>query len=175
MRLLHLSHQSIHKCPFPTASQHIDSTTYDLGWDGLRTAAIPDITGLPSLDHSLFLINATKFHTGQIFHLFDEQTFMPQLYEFYQNPAEMIHTSGLWFIHFLVIIAIGKGFVETSTRGRAPPGANLFKKAFLMLPDYCYLWRNQSISAELLCSMALYFQCIDWRTSAHNMVDSLFT
>ena len=100
---------------------------------------------------------------------------MTQLYEFYQNPAEMIHTSGLWFIHFLVIIAIGKGFVETSTRGRAPPGANLFKKAFLMLPDYCYLWRNQSISAELLCSMALYFQCIDWRTSAHNMVNSLFT
>ncbi|EYE99140.1 uncharacterized protein EURHEDRAFT_408394 [Aspergillus ruber CBS 135680] len=60
MRLLQLSHQSIHKSPFPTTAQHIDSATYDLGWDGLRTTAIPDIIGLPLLGYSLFLINATN-------------------------------------------------------------------------------------------------------------------
>lgn len=95
---------------------------------------------------------------------------MPQLYESYQNPAEKIHTSGLWFVHFLVIIALGKGLVETNTKGNLPPGGDLFKRAFLVLLDYCFLWRDPSASTELLCSMVVYFQCIDWRTFAHNMV-----
>lgn len=170
MRLLHLMHQAIYKCPFPSASHPIDSVIYDLGWNGLRSSVIPDICGLPSLDHAMFLINATKFHTEPIFSLFDEATFFPRLYWFYENPAGNIHTSRLWLIHFLVLAALGKAFVGTKGNGNTPPGAELFTKAFMLLPDYCYLWTDPSSAGEILCSMALYLQCIDWRTSAHNMV-----
>lgn len=147
--------------------------TYDLQWDGLRSPAIPDVRGLPSLDHALFLINAAKFHTGQMFHLFDEATFLPSLYSFYENPVENIHKAGLWFAHFLVIIALGKAVVGAKNHGNTPPGAEYFRTAFMTLPDYSFLWKDPCTSAEILCAFALYLQSIDWRTSAHNMV-SLF-
>ncbi|KAL4874888.1 fungal-specific transcription factor domain-containing protein [Aspergillus karnatakaensis] len=170
IRLLHLTHHALYKCPFPSADLHIDSMTYDLQWNGLRSPAIPDVRGLPSLDHALFLINATKFHTGQIFHLFHEPTFMAQLNHFYEDPETHIHTSGLWFIHFLVIIALGKAFVGTKARGKSPPGAEYFIRAFMMLPDYSFLLKDACTSAEVLCAFALYLQSVDWRTSAHNMI-----
>lgn len=148
--------------------------TYDLQWNGLRSPAIPDVRGLPSLDHALFLINATKFHTAQVFHLFDEHAFMARLYLFYEDPAGNINTAGLWLIHFLVIIALGKAFIGAKSRGNTPPGANYFRNAFMMLPDYSFLWKNPCTSAEILCAFALYLQSIDWRTSAHNMVSLRF-
>ncbi|KAL5044255.1 hypothetical protein BDW71DRAFT_209467 [Aspergillus fruticulosus] len=61
IRLLQLAHQALYKCPFPSVAHHIDTMTYSLLWDGLRSAIIPDLRGRPSLDHALFLINATKF------------------------------------------------------------------------------------------------------------------
>ncbi|OQE40346.1 hypothetical protein PENCOP_c006G06829 [Penicillium coprophilum] len=170
IRLLNLTHETLYKCPFPSAAHHVDSMTYDLEWDGLRTAAIPDIRGLPEIDHALFLINATKFHTGQLFHLFDETKFMKQLYYFYENPAEHIHTVGIWLPHFLVIIALGNALVGAQNRGNMPPGSELFRAALMMLPDYSFLWKDPFTSAEILCAFALYMQSIDWRTSAHNMI-----
>jgi hypothetical protein len=117
---------------------------YDLQWNGLRSQAIPDIRGLPAIDHALFLINATKFYTGQIFHLFDEAKFMKQFYHFYENLGEDIRTAGLWLPHFLVIIALGKAFVGAKNHGNMPPGSEFFRPAFMMLPAYSLLWKDSS-------------------------------
>ncbi|KAJ9486712.1 hypothetical protein VN97_g6621 [Penicillium thymicola] len=170
IRLLNLTHEALYKCPFPSTAHHIDSVIYDLKWNGMRSQAVPDIRGLPAIDHALFLINAAKFHTGQIFHLFDEASFLDQLYRFYENPVENVNTAGLWLPHFLVIIALGKAFVGAQNRGNMPPGSEFFRAALMMLPDYSFLWKEPSISAEILCAFALYLQSIDWRTSAHNMI-----
>ncbi|KAL4925240.1 Zn(II)2Cys6 transcription factor [Aspergillus undulatus] len=170
VRLLHLTHHALYRCPFPSAAHHIDTMTYSLNWNGLRSSVVPDIRGLPSLDHALFLVNATKFHTGNIFHLFHESRFMAQLHHFYDNPTQYLGSGNLWFIHFLVIIALGKAFIGEKNRGTTPPGAEYFTRAFIMLPDYGFLWKDPCTSAELLCSMALYLQSIDWRTSAHNLI-----
>lgn len=170
VRLLNLTHEALYDCPFPSTAHHVDSMIYDLEWNGLRSQAIPDIRGLPERDHALFLINATKFHTGQTFHLFDETKFMEQFHFFYESPAENIAKVGLWLPHFLVIIALGKAFVGAQTQGNLPPGSELFRAAFMMLPDYSFLWKDPCTSAEVLCAFALYLQSIDWRTSAHNMV-----
>ncbi|KAK4866825.1 hypothetical protein LT330_007988 [Penicillium expansum] len=175
IRLLNLTHGALYKCPFPSTAHHIDSVIYDLKWNGMRSQAVPDIRGLPTIDHALFLINAAKFHTGQIFHLFDEASFMDQLYRFYKNPVENVHTAGLWLPHFLVIIALGKAFVGAQNRGNMPPGSEFFRAALMMLPDYSFLWKEPSVSAEILCAFALYLQSIDWRTSAHNMVHGYHT
>ncbi|KAF7528932.1 hypothetical protein PCG10_009646 [Penicillium crustosum] len=100
---------------------------------------------------------------------------MDQLYRFYENPVENVHTAGLWLPHFLVIIALGKAFVGAQTRGNVPPGCEYFRAALMMLPDYSLLWKEPSTSAEILCAFALYLQSIDWRTSAHNMVHGYHT
>ncbi|CAG8298967.1 unnamed protein product [Penicillium salamii] len=173
IRLLSLTHQALYNCPFPSTAHHGDSIIYDLEWNGLRSQAISDIRGLPEIDHALFLINAAKFHTGKIFHLFDEERFMKQFHFFYENPTENIGVVGLWLPHFLVIIALGKAVVGAQTQGKLPPGSEFFRAAFMMLPDYSFLWKDPCTSAEILCAFALYLQSIDWRTSAHNMVSAL--
>lgn len=170
MRLLQLTHQTLYNCRYPSGAHHIDSMTYDFGWNGIRREVIPDIRGLPSLDHALFLIKATEFHTGQMFHLFDQKTFMSQLYWFYEDPANRIVESGLWFIHFLVLLALGKALSGSKNVGNVPPAADLFAKGFMLLPDYCFLWKDPCTAGEILCTIALYLQSIDWRTSAHNLV-----
>lgn len=167
-----MTHQNLYNSPCPNGAHHVDSMTYDFGWNGIRHAIIPNIRGLPSLDHALFLIKATEFHTSPMFHLFDEKTFMAKLYWFYEDPVERVHLSGLWFIHLLVLLALGKAFHGSKGTGNTPPGADLFARAFMLLPDYCYLWKEPCIAGELLSSIALYLQSIDWRTSAHNMVRS---
>ncbi|KAL4772344.1 fungal-specific transcription factor domain-containing protein [Aspergillus nidulans var. acristatus] len=170
IRLLHLTHQALYKCPFPSAAHHVDTMTYSLPWNGLRSAIIADIRGLPSLDHALFLINATKFRTGRMFHLFDEDRFMSQLHQFYEASDQNLYTENVWFIHFLAIMALGKAFIGEKSCGTTPPGAEFFTRAFMMLPDYSFLWKDPCAAAEVLCSMALYLQSIDWRTSAHNLI-----
>ena len=169
-RLLQPAHKTIYGYPFPSGAHHIDSMTYDFGWDGLRNIVIPDVQALPSVDHAIYLIQATEFHTGQICHLFDKVSFMRKLHWFYENPAQHIHAAGLWLIHFLAIISLGKAFTGSRSTGNTPPGAESFAKAVMMLPDHCYLWKSPCEACELLCTVSLYLQCIDWRTSAHNMV-----
>ncbi len=95
---------------------------------------------------------------------------MAQLRQFYNDPCNPSHTDILWFIHFLVIMALGKAFIGEKNRGTSPPGAEYFTRAFMMLPDYSFMWKDPCTSAELLCAIALYLQSIDWRTSAHNLV-----
>ncbi|KAL3436127.1 fungal-specific transcription factor domain-containing protein [Aspergillus tetrazonus] len=143
IRLLHLTHQALYKS---------------------------DIRGLPSLNHALFLINATKFRTGQMFHLFDEDRFMSQLHQFYEAPDRNLYTENVWFMHFLAIMALGKAFIGEKSCETTLPGAEYFTRAFMMLPDYSVLWKDPCAAAEGLCSMALYLQSIDWRTSAHNLI-----
>ena len=94
MRLLNLTHQTLYNRPYPSFAHHIDSSTYDFGWNGLRDVVISDVRGLPSLDHALFLIKATKFHTGQISHLFDKKTFFSSSTGFIKTPHRISISPG---------------------------------------------------------------------------------
>ena len=64
-------HGRVFGCPLPEADLHYDGSTYELGWDGRRTATSAVHPALPTADHALFLINTVKFHCGQLFHIFD--------------------------------------------------------------------------------------------------------
>lgn len=147
-----------------------DGYAYDLGWDGHRNPMGQDTTALPTLDYAIYLINAVKFHCGQMFHLFDEESFMGHLYDFYSNGNNAISPTDLWYIHFLVIIAFGKAFTAAKNQAKRPSGADFFIKAIQLLPDISALMREPIMSTELLCCVSLYFQCLDFRHVAHDYV-----
>ncbi|KAI9933007.1 hypothetical protein MW887_009261 [Aspergillus wentii] len=168
-RVLSLTHEHIHHAPLPTGRLLFDGAAYDLGWDGSRTAVSPQLPMAPTLDFSIYLINAVKFHAGQLFHLFDEPSFMGNLYAFYEDPQQMT-TSNLWYIHYLLILAFGKAFVVQKNQGRRPPGCEFFTKALQLLPDSTQLSREPVIACEILCCIALYLQSLDCRSTAHNFI-----
>ncbi|KAJ5039885.1 hypothetical protein NUH16_009678 [Penicillium rubens] len=117
----------------------------------------------------MYLINAVKFRCGQLYHLFEEDVFMSSLQQFYSGDGQSM-TNSLWYIHFLLILAFGKGFVQPKAQGRKPPGVSYFVKALQLLPDPTALYRDPTLGTEILCCIALYYQCVDFRTSAHNYI-----
>ncbi|KAJ5514652.1 Transcription factor [Penicillium fimorum] len=168
-RVLSLAHQHLYQDALPTETLLFDETTYELGWDGLRTTPGLDVPVVPTRDHTMYLINAVQFRCGQLYHLFEENEFMSSLQRFYSGDGQSM-TNSLWYIHFLLILAFGKGFVQPMAQGRKPPGVHYFVKALQLLPDPTALYRDPMLGTEILCCIALYYQCVDFRTSAHNYI-----
>lgn len=169
-RVLNITHQYINKTPLPTNALLFDASTYSLDWDGYRAGDVPEMPALPTQDYAIYLVNAVKFHCGQMFHLFDEETFMNSLYHFYADPNPRPDPTDLWFIHFLLILSFGKAFTTKTSRGKRPPGHDFFVKAMQLLPDLSVLLRESVLSTEILCCISLYMQCIDYRHCSHNFV-----
>lgn len=167
-----MAHEHVWHTPLPTTSLVFDSCTYDLGWDGLRneeSGAFP-LPVLPTLDYTLHLVEVVRFHCGHLFHLWDDNDFMGNLRAFYaQNPPS---TRGreIWYCQFMTILAFGKAFTMKKSQGTRPPGAEFFVEALRYLPEYIYLYAEPMLSSEVLCCIALYLQCIDYRLLAYNYV-----
>ncbi|KAF5001851.1 hypothetical protein FDECE_10840 [Fusarium decemcellulare] len=167
-RVLSLTHEYIHQSPIAADNLLFDGSAYDLGWDGSRITPAPDPPIMPSLDHAVYLINTVKFHCSQVFHLFDEETFTQYLHEFYADPTSHIAVADLRYIHLLLILAFGKAFAENNNyQAKRPPGADYFVTALRLLPSIHILVYEPLISTEILCCIALYFQCLDYRHSSH--------
>lgn len=129
---------------------------------------------LPSLDLGLYLVNTVKFRLGQLYHVFDEQTFMPKLYDFYSHGGpsqEPPLEDRLWFVQYLIIMGIGHALLYEFIEEK-PSGFVLIARALELLPDILYLYKDPLLSIEILCGLALYLQCIDHRNSAYAHVSA---
>lgn len=160
-------HARINGTPLSTESLHAEGEAFDLGWDGERDNVALDVSGLPSLDFSLHLINTVKFHICQLLHLFEEQIFFSTFYAFYENPIEVATRFRLWYVHYLLILAFGKAFTGQNKKRNKRSGCDLFVRAMKLLPDATYLCRDELLSAEILVCIALYLQSLDFRAAAH--------
>lgn len=167
-RVLSIVHERLTGQPPPADRISFDGTLYDLGWDGLGDGASPDPDLTPTADYAIYLINAVKFHCGQMFHLFDEPSFMKQFHEFYDGSEP--RPIGLWYVHFLLILAFGKAFTARRTISKRPPGCELYVQAMKLLPDITILTGEPLRAVEVLCCKALYLQCLDFRCAAYNVV-----
>lgn len=172
-RVLSMAYERAYESPLPAKDLSFDGRIYDLGWDGLRSQFTPESIALPSSDYAVYLINAVKFHCGQMFHLFDEHSFMQQFTQFHQTPREHANRSDLWFIHYLLILAFGKAFIVRSNAAHSPPGADMFVWALKLLPDTIFMCAQSVESVEVLCCVALYLQSLDFRSSAYNYVSAI--
>ncbi|KAL2414860.1 hypothetical protein ABEF95_006427 [Exophiala dermatitidis] len=166
-RVLNITQKAVHNTSLPPESFVMDGTAYDMGWDGSRIADTVFTPPLPSLSHSMYLIRSVQFHVGHTYHLFDEETFQQNLHDFYENPSEDTRRGGLWFVHYLLIMALGQAFVLRSGEGRKPPGAEFFVQAMKLLPDTSQLWKDTFTATELYCCAALYLQSTDYRAGAY--------
>ena len=169
-RVLNMAHQRVSDLPLPASSLLFEGSTYDLGWDGQKTSNDIEPPVLPTLDFALYLINSVKFHCGQLYHMFDEETFMNHFHRFHSAAGQQWSPPTLWYIHYLIILAFGKAFIGRNKAGSRPSGADLFVQAMKMLPHTMFLCVQPLDAIEVLCSAALYLQCLDYRTAAYNLV-----
>lgn len=154
--------------PFEVPIQ-LDGDVYELDSTmsvELQSSSLKDI---PAADFSIYLFNVVKFHLGRQFGLLDEPQFTQNLREFYQDAAEKVTQSGLWFMQFMLVLAFGKSLVPQSQSGKgtSPPGANFFQRAMAILPNCTQLWKDPFLAIEVLVLISLYLYSIDKKESAY--------
>ena len=150
--------------PSPTSEKE----SYPIRWEACSAGELPDISGLPSLDHALYLSETVKFHLGQSYRLYNEDEFIHNVREFYYGDAAKMATEHrLWFIQFLLVLAFGTAFLHRSKRAKEPPGSKFFTRAMSLMPDHAPLWKGSLLAIEVLAMAGLYLYSIDQRESAH--------
>ncbi|KAM0417420.1 hypothetical protein ACHAPT_012569 [Fusarium lateritium] len=148
--------------------QLVENDVYTISWNMQSPHDLPDINGLPSLDHAIYLFYTFKFHLGQTYRLFDEVEFENQIREFYANAQQKAIENRLWYVKFLLILAFGTAFHTTQpTPGNEPPGSKFFVRAMGLMPDHTALWKDSLVAIEILAMAGLYLYSIDERESAH--------
>lgn len=158
-----------------TVPNSLDQDIYPLHWTPIPVDDPPDISGLPSVDHALYLFNTVKFHLDHNYRFFDEETFLGNVHEFYYGNAVKMATEGrLWFVHFLLVLAFGNAFLLQSRNSKAPPGSKFFVRAMSLVPDHASLWKDSLLAIEVLALAGLYLYSIDHRESAHIYVRWMF-
>ncbi|KAF2717807.1 hypothetical protein K431DRAFT_349272 [Polychaeton citri CBS 116435] len=169
-RILAMIHTKAFRSPLPTADLHFEGSAYQIGWNGYRGISECVQPVLPTIDFALYLINAVKFHCGQLFHLFDEGTFMRKFYSFHETQNSLNGSDPLWYVHYLFVLALGKGFIVRASTDKRPPGEEFYIHAMRLLPDVTVMCQDPLESMELLCCAGLYLQCADKRAAAYNLV-----
>ncbi|KAB8263078.1 hypothetical protein BDV32DRAFT_136151 [Aspergillus pseudonomiae] len=150
--------------PSPTSEKE----SYPIRWEACSAGELPDISGLPSLDHALYLSETVRFHLGQSYRLYNEDEFIHNVREFYYGDAAKMATEHrLWFIQFLLVLAFGTAFLHRSKRAKEPPGSKFFTRAMSLMPDHAPLWKGSLLAIEVLAMAGLYLYSIDQRESAH--------
>ncbi|KAH7191610.1 Zn(II)2Cys6 transcription factor [Fusarium oxysporum] len=169
-RVLVMSYEKAKHAPLPADYLHFDGTSYDLGWDEKRHPPFltdHETTVMPSADYAMHLINVVKFHCGQLFHLFEEEKFMQKFHLHHKNE---LNQPGLWYVHYLFILAFGKAFVVQASKERKPAGAEFFSLAMKLLPALYYVVGDYIELVQIICCAALYLHCTDFRGAAYRMV-----
>ncbi|KAK1484272.1 hypothetical protein CCUS01_03984 [Colletotrichum cuscutae] len=152
--------------PF-SAPSFLNDEIYPLRWKASTVDGQPDISGLPSIDHAIYLFNTVKFHLGQNYQLIDETNFVKNLEEFYYGLAsKKAAESPLWFVQFLLVLSFGQAFLSRSKDSKEPPGAKFFVRAMALLPEPNALWKDSLLAIEVLALAGLYLYSIYQRESA---------
>lgn len=171
-QVLELAHQSPLTKRVPRGEMYVEGDAYRLPFEELYHFTESDMSGLPSLDVSLYYVQSVKFRTNPLFYLFDEHEFTTSVHEFYKSPLLYARAKPIWFIHYLVIMALGKALVSRSqptaaSQNVTSAGSHLLTRALRLLPDITHLAEEPIDATEILCAIALYLQSIDHRCAAH--------
>lgn len=149
---------------------NVDGSAYQLEYTCLGSSAPLDTSDLPSIDYTLYLMNAVKFNTCQMFRPFDEAEFTHNLYEFHQQGLAKLQSSRLWFVQFLLIVALGKAMVVVVRDPQTAPGSLWFQRAMSILPDFIGLLREPTLAIQVLCLVSLYLVSVDMKEAAYGYV-----
>lgn len=154
---------------------HLDGDIYQIDWNDTGVLDPLSINGLPSLDYALYLFEVTRFHLGQIYRLFEADSFRARMHDLYRcrDPAAT-ETSRIWFVQFLLVLAFGKAFVSRKNCPH-PPGSRFFARAMCAMPKHLTMGKDCFVLMEALALASLYLYAVDYREDAHIKVSLKMT
>lgn len=150
---------------------YLDGDIYPFAWDRITATEPPDTTGLPSIDHALYLFHIVRFHLARTYRFFDESSFVTNLHNFYNSrSAEKAAEPRFWFVQFLLVLALGNAFLSRPRNQADPPGSKYFARAMAAMPNHTSTGKDSLLAIEALALAGLYSYAIDHREAAHMQV-----
>ncbi|GLA73544.1 hypothetical protein AtubIFM55763_004470 [Aspergillus tubingensis] len=146
----------------------VDGDAYQIQWRHASSEEAPDISGLPSLEHALYMVSTVQFHFTHLYRLYDEDEFYRHMYEFYDDAAAKVQECRLWYVQFLIILAFGEAFLDpVRNHANTASWTKYFSRAMSLLPDITGLWQDPTLAIEVLALIGLYFHSVDMRDTAY--------
>ncbi|OAA69594.1 Fungal specific transcription factor [Cordyceps fumosorosea ARSEF 2679] len=139
---------------------------HKLVWNAVPCDETPDVSNLPPLDYALLLFNVAKFYLGSIFYLIDEQDWLRNLYELYEDQSAKAASSRHWYAQYLLILAYGKVFITNQSSAEGPTGHQYAARAMALMPDLSGLAPDSMTAVQALVLGSVYLQSIDMRVGA---------
>ena len=136
----------------------------------MRNSLLLDPNDLPTREYAEFLTNTTIFHLGSTYHLFQKESFMHNLDEFYTTNPTTDGLIDMWHVQFLLVVAFGKLFLRRGASSLGPPGAKDVVRALRLKPDVSDSWQEPVLYVEVLCLLSLYLLTADIRETAYVFV-----
>lgn len=139
---------------------------------GRNTIVTADIR-FPSLEEAYHLLDTVLLYLGDAQHFFDARDLSDQIMMFYRNNFNEIQRTSIWYLHILLVFAIGKllrGDLDGTT---GPPGFALFNEALRLLPDIGEIRAHGIAGIEILALIAVYYQNIDRKDDAASHVRNI--
>jgi proline utilization trans-activator len=152
---------------------HLDGSAFRMQRRLLGPDEVPDVSNLPPADFALFLIKTAMFYLGPLANIIDEQDFLRQMRELYEDAPAKARRCTHWYSLFLLMLAFGKAFMGNGARDDKPPGYHYAARAMTMLPDMASVDYEPVISAQALTLAALYYQSVDMRVAAFHHVSAV--
>lgn len=150
---------------------YLDGDIYPFAWNRVTATEPPDTSGLPSLDHTLYLFHIVRFHLNRTYRFFDEDYFVTQLHKFYKSRSDEEATEPrFWFVQFLLVLALGNAFLSRPRNRTDPPGSKYFARAMAIMPNHTSTGKDSLLAIEVSALAGLYLYAIDHREAAHVQV-----
>lgn len=120
---------------------------------------------LPSKDYIIHLARIVDFHFSANCWFFNLAELLDQIS---QTPAQRLQAmSGILLTKLLIVIALGKLFLERGATTLGPPGIREFLQAAHCLPSNIQLNTDPITSVEIFCLLSIYAQAADMHDTAY--------
>jgi hypothetical protein len=103
---------------------------------------------LHSKDYIIHLADVASFHLNSTHYFFDCSGFKEQVEKTFRTLSQ---ATRLWQVKLLLIVALGKLFLEKGASESGPPGVTEFRQGVSALPSSIVLSQDPLTAIEVLC------------------------
>ncbi len=125
----------------------------------------PSALSLPPKDYIIHLAQVADFHLNANLFLYNHTVFLEQLSRI--SPQSLQTASEVWHVKLLLVIALGRLFLERGATRFGPPGIREFLQGVNALPSNIVLSQDPLMAIETLCLLAIYAQAADMHDIAY--------
>ncbi|CAH0020159.1 unnamed protein product [Clonostachys rhizophaga] len=119
---------------------------------------------LHSKDYIAHLADVSSFHLNSTHYFFDCSGFKEELEKTFHTSSQ---TTRLWQVKLLLIVALGKLFLEKGASKSGPPGVTEFRQGVNALPSTILLSQDPITATEVLCLLSFYAQAADLHETSY--------